>query len=553
MLIRTVTTVSALNSAGQVVEALPVREAVTGETDIVGRPVTPIDVVEDVNGVPVRFVTGKSAANSAGQVVDTIAVKGVSSYVPTGTLLGGWETLSEWTNTAQVASLNPSARVQGDNAVKYSQTANISGLNVRKSIDIDPATLDTFGFYARLDDDFDWQNWAGLTLNILLNGTGTIYAGPTKSTLSNAYTGGVWITGNVSQMNALVAAAGMGSHQFRVSGTSASAGAGDVTLDASYCAIGGKAGVLLTFDDAKISQRTVAAEIMAANGLVGEALIPAGKIEEGGLDVMSWAQTHELETLYGWNIQSGATLNDTALTNLGTVEAAVAAMAANKAALEAQGFRGINAFCYPFGSVRTNGTRIEKTGITTTAGSPIIPMASTTGITVAMRAVMFGVSRSARVLSVEPNVSVTLNENVTTAIASKNAAFVDDSGAFHGRKLTDALRAAGWKWGRTTEAGRDMFCQYGISPDQAIQYPSNPTTGLTLASFQASVNAAKASKSLVAFYFHNIADSGGSATSVAVFTDCMNWLKTEVDADFVENVTTKSLDAKYGNARPPTA
>ncbi|WP_311272189.1 MULTISPECIES: SGNH/GDSL hydrolase family protein [unclassified Rhizobium] len=75
MLIRTVTTVSALNSAGQVVEALPVREAATGETDIVGRPVTPIDVVEDVNGVPVRFVTGKSAVNSAGQVVDTIAVK----------------------------------------------------------------------------------------------------------------------------------------------------------------------------------------------------------------------------------------------------------------------------------------------------------------------------------------------------------------------------------------------------------------------------------------------------------------------------------------------
>lgn len=75
MLIRTVTTVSALNSAGQVVEALPVREAATGETDIVGRPVNPIDVVEDANGVPVRFVTGKSAVNSAGQVVDTIAVK----------------------------------------------------------------------------------------------------------------------------------------------------------------------------------------------------------------------------------------------------------------------------------------------------------------------------------------------------------------------------------------------------------------------------------------------------------------------------------------------
>lgn len=78
MLIRTVTTVSAVNSAGQVVEALPVREASAGETDIVGRPVTPIAVQEDALGIPVRFVTSKSVVNSAGQIVDTVAVTGGS-------------------------------------------------------------------------------------------------------------------------------------------------------------------------------------------------------------------------------------------------------------------------------------------------------------------------------------------------------------------------------------------------------------------------------------------------------------------------------------------
>ena len=82
MLIKTVTTVTALNSAGQIVEALPVRQAVAGETDIVGRPVTPVSVTEDVRGVPVRFVTGNSAVNSAGQVVDTIPVAGGTPVAP---------------------------------------------------------------------------------------------------------------------------------------------------------------------------------------------------------------------------------------------------------------------------------------------------------------------------------------------------------------------------------------------------------------------------------------------------------------------------------------
>lgn len=84
MLIKTVTTVTALNSAGQLVEALPVRTAVAGETDIVGRPVTPVSVTEDPQGVPVRYVTGKSAVNSAGQVVDSIPV---SSGAATPTIL----------------------------------------------------------------------------------------------------------------------------------------------------------------------------------------------------------------------------------------------------------------------------------------------------------------------------------------------------------------------------------------------------------------------------------------------------------------------------------
>ena len=82
MLIKTVTTVVTTDSTGKPVDALPVREAVDGETDAAGRPVTPINVTEDPNGVPVRLVTTKAAQNSAGQWVDSIPVKGAGGVTP---------------------------------------------------------------------------------------------------------------------------------------------------------------------------------------------------------------------------------------------------------------------------------------------------------------------------------------------------------------------------------------------------------------------------------------------------------------------------------------
>lgn len=74
MLVRTVSTSIAVNTAGQVVEALPVRLATGGETDGAGFPVSVVQAVEDPNGIPIRIFSGKSAQNSAGQWVDTLPI-----------------------------------------------------------------------------------------------------------------------------------------------------------------------------------------------------------------------------------------------------------------------------------------------------------------------------------------------------------------------------------------------------------------------------------------------------------------------------------------------
>ncbi|MEH7876975.1 fibronectin type III domain-containing protein [Rhizobium laguerreae] len=88
MLVKTVTTVVATDSVGNPVDAIPVRNAVTGETDAAGRPVTPIPVTEDPLGVPVRVVVGKAAQNSAGQWVDTLPISGGGGGETTNALAG---------------------------------------------------------------------------------------------------------------------------------------------------------------------------------------------------------------------------------------------------------------------------------------------------------------------------------------------------------------------------------------------------------------------------------------------------------------------------------
>ncbi|MFL5015409.1 MAG: hypothetical protein ACJ8EW_04295 [Rhizobium sp.] len=104
MLVKTVTTVVTTDSTGKPVDAIPVRNAIAGETDAAGRPVTPVAVTEDPLGVPVRLVTGKAAQNSAGQWVDTLPISG-----------GGAVTGDDWfaelgaTSTWYANSTNPSA------------------------------------------------------------------------------------------------------------------------------------------------------------------------------------------------------------------------------------------------------------------------------------------------------------------------------------------------------------------------------------------------------------------------------------------------------------
>jgi len=458
-----------------------------------------------------------------------------------GLLLGGFETATDWTAAAgYTVSLDPARKVQGAYSLRHAPSTALNNTRTYKDFaGFDMTQLGTVAAYVALEDDYDWQNASAVSMATLIGATGTIYTIAVQTQLNLYNTGGLWISGSRAQAPAAVQAAGTGTHRFQMSNTLVSSKVTDQSYDAVYYGVGGKAGLILSFDDCFVEAYTRYFPIMQPLGIVGEINVATALV--GTTGKLTWAQISELAAA-GWVISLDGTRNDGAFNNLPSVADALAELEAGKAELVSRGFPAPNAFVYPFGfgGARTNGARVEKTGVTTSGN--IVTLADTSGITTGMRFIALGAKRTNRVQSVGSG-SVTLNDTVETAGSNLAASFVDDSGPFHGKKLQTALRAAGWKWGRSTY-GSSMFVQYGVSPDMAIEYPATAGDNMTLASFQALMQPAIDNKKVLTIYTHNL-------WSQAEFQASMNWFKTQMDAGLAFSATTKLLDQMYGNVSPP--
>lgn len=69
MLVKIVADVISTDSAGNVVEAIPVYESAVPVENSAGQVVAPTQMVEDDRGIPVRIVAGLIDENAAGQAV----------------------------------------------------------------------------------------------------------------------------------------------------------------------------------------------------------------------------------------------------------------------------------------------------------------------------------------------------------------------------------------------------------------------------------------------------------------------------------------------------
>ncbi len=76
--VKIVSTVLATDSAGNVVDAMPVRDATGPTLNAAGKYVDPIAVeIDETGGSPVRYVDGLVTTDSAGRVVPITPITGV--------------------------------------------------------------------------------------------------------------------------------------------------------------------------------------------------------------------------------------------------------------------------------------------------------------------------------------------------------------------------------------------------------------------------------------------------------------------------------------------
>lgn len=304
----------------------------------------------------------------------------------------------------------------------------------------------------------------------------------------------------------------------------------------------GRPTIVLTFDDGRNGPHEQLAYMQARN-IKGTLYLPWENIGTNSSSFLTLERLAEMKAL-DWDMQLDGTGNDSAITTRhATVAAAVSHLAEGKAWLLANGLNAdARHFCYPNGLHRLAGTRIQVASVTRTAASPVMTMTSTTGITVGMRAVGFGVPLTATVLTVDSATQVTLTQNVTSS-NTRAMSFTDTSGAFHTGKLQAGLRSAGWLTGRTTMGG-PIYSRYGIG-DQGLILPGHTTTDAVIGGAQAHIDQVVKYGATKVMYIHDIFDGATWINmDTAVFRNWIDALAAARDAGQIDILTLSEWYAR---------
>jgi hypothetical protein len=498
-----------------------------------------------------NLIVGMSAI-TAGTVVATLTTStnrvlaltiNAQPSLPAPLLLEGFNSLAGWTaeSVNLELSLDNVAPVEGGSLLRLQAKADGTGevRATKASIGtINPANLGTMLIYARFDDDPDYQRYNNF--NAYFRKGATSYFKAVSSGLSASFTsGGRWFSMEASTFNNSFTSAGSAEYGLQIMLTEAQSGGAKISLDAFVAKGEGRPAIILTLDDIPVTQFNNARPLLNDRGLKGTFFIPTANI--AATDRMT---VEQLATLYadGHDLASNGTPDDTAMTSRPTLEAAIADIKAVRAFLIANGWtRAVDHLCYPNGSTRTPGTEVTTTAATST-GNDVVTMTSTAGVTAGMKVVGYNVPRITRVVSVDSVTQITVDHNIPAQ--TKPMTFVNDSGHFHTGKMQAALKAAGFKSGRTTVATGSFPSRFGVG-DQALYCIGNPTSGRTFAQLQTTTDAAIRRGETLMFYTHGVfSGAAGQHTDVAVFTEFLDYLKAKSDAGEIDVLTVSQWWAR---------
>jgi Polysaccharide deacetylase. len=487
-----------------------------------------------------------------GVLTDAVSLKVV---LPAPVLLEGFESKTGFTDLNGTTVIDATAPVQGSGLLKFNGTAaglpNATKTNIAS---LDPATMGVVAVYTKLGTDYDAQTCTGVDTRFGRSGTYQTVSevtGPKSVSSPTTFvaTGGFWHSFNIADVPALTAL-GAGQLDVRMNPSSTTPHASTPSVDCLVRNAGGRPTAILTFDDARPGQLTIGLPVMQERGLVGSLYIPTAVI--GQANRHSWADLRTFEAA-GWDVALDGTNDDSVMTTRANPAACVSELLAMHAALDANGIVGAGRWhlCYPNGVFMASAMPVipsAVTGNTTTT----VSMASTAGIAAGMRVIGLNVPAGTVVSSVPDSTTVILSNPVPAQTTAMK--FVDASGPFHGNKLIDALKAAGFKSGRTTTAGGPVDCfhsRFGIG-DRGLLLPGRGFTSQTSANMIAWVDKIIANQMTGMCYMHDILPGGGSINvSTADFTAFMDYLKGRVDAGVLDVLTLSQWWARDGGSSVP--
>jgi peptidoglycan/xylan/chitin deacetylase (PgdA/CDA1 family) len=404
--------------------------------------------------------------------------------------------------------------------------------------DTDPAELGVIAVYREFDADPEYQTCTGIDVRLGRGGTYYTQAGVTVPAINESGTGGRWDSFHISEAPT-VAALGAGALSLRAQTAHVAPYCQSPKIDALLSNAKGVPTVILTFDDIRPTQYSTVFPLMQARGFRGTLYIPTGLI--GAADRLTLAQIQEMYSA-GWDAALDGTADDTPMTGKPTVAGVVAEMESMRDYLASEGMtRGAEHFCYPNGSTRTPGTKVQVASVTSDGG-PVVTMASTTGVLAGYKAAGYQVPVGTTVVSVDSGTQLTLSANVPTQ--TKPMSFTNVSGEFHTGKLQSALKAAGFKTGRMTNNGT-LYSRYGVA-DRGLLLPGNSGSAATASSLQTWVDQAKLRGNTAMFYFHDIKNPTVSGLDMLTteFVAFLDALKTAQDAGELRVMTASQWWAR---------
>lgn len=458
-------------------------------------------------------------------------------------------TLTNGTGTLDtVGKVEGAAQLQiAANGVSTAPIATKTGTGVFTG---DPNDMGVIALLVDYGDDAEFQSCTGVDKRFGRSGSYVTTSGITVNSVNESNLGRRWETFHVSEASNIVAL-GSGQFDFRAQLSHVAPYCETVKVDALVRQAAGRPSLILAIDDARV-------DLVRANdgflALAAQHCPPLAKhiIAFPPMALLGDTATRmtgsdlQYAKQMGCNIGLNLTPDDLSLTSYATMAAVMSAYTSQFAMLAALGLDGPDMYdtCASNGSLRTPGTKVQKSSVTTDGSSTVL-MADTSGIVVGMKAA--GAKEMARdrtVVTVNDNVSVVLSGTVPAGITFMS--FTDVSGEHHTGKLAPAAQAAGVRSIRQTNSG--LIPTRGGIGSRRWAMPALSLSSATAASIIAQVELAILRGCTLYIYGHLLDEllSSGLAMKVSEFIILLQYLYAKYLSGDLVFVTPRELGERDG-------